>query len=616
MAQESLLGPDDNALSNAAAPAPTGSGSTAHEGSDYVVVARRYRPQTFEELIGQEHVARGLAGAIQSHRVGHAYLFTGVRGVGKTSAARILAKALNCEYGPTPTPCNQCDICRTISSGDDIDVLEIDGASNRGIDEIRQLRQNVNVRPSRSRYKVYIIDEVHMLTREAFNALLKTLEEPPEHVKFVFCTTEAEKIPVTILSRCQRYDFAGISTDAIARRLRQIVEAEGIAADDEALTLLARRAAGSMRDSQSLLEQLLSLGTQQITVESVHALLGTAGDTRLTMLVAHLNERNPAGALAELDAAMSEGVDVGQLLDQLLGYFRDVMIAAAGCPAENYLHTGPAEHAQVASAGKQLGLATILAALQILDHTLTRLRFSAHGRILAELALVRIAKLDELDKLADVIAELREGAPPVGSAGSANVAGVGMAKKKAELNTGSASPRTVALASANIPANIPVSPQATRLQPSPVNADDEAFSNSAAGEMGMNVLTPENALEMFRAAAVKLGDMTADSALQASIAAIRAPNQLVVSFPAKYNFGKSICENPDRAARLEQALVELVGRRIKLEFVLENSPVSDRTTAAAPQRGPSARERQAELMKNPLVRRAAELFDARPVARE
>src|SRR5262245_25470193 len=199
-------------------------GDARRRSGDYVVIARRYRPQSFDELIGQEHVAKGLAAAIATSRVGHAYLFTGARGTGKTSTARILAKALNCERGPTPTPCNQCDICLSITAGDDMDVLEIDGDSNPGIDEIRQLRQNVNVRPSRSRFKIYILDEVHMLTKEAFNALLKTLEEPPEHVKFIFCTTEPEKLPVTILSRCQRFDFAGIKTPSIAERLRQIVE--------------------------------------------------------------------------------------------------------------------------------------------------------------------------------------------------------------------------------------------------------------------------------------------------------------------------------------------------------------------------------------------------------
>src|SRR5262245_11559740 len=175
----------------------------------YTVIARRYRPQSFEDLVGQEHVARALQQAISSDRVGHAYLFTGARGTGKTSAARILAKALNCVRGPTPTPCNECDVCQSVSTGDDVDVLEIDGASNNGVDQVRQLRQNAAVRPTRTRYKIYVIDEVHMLSTSAFNALLKTLEEPPEHVKFIFATTEPQKIPITILSRCQRFDFAG-----------------------------------------------------------------------------------------------------------------------------------------------------------------------------------------------------------------------------------------------------------------------------------------------------------------------------------------------------------------------------------------------------------------------
>jgi DNA polymerase-3 subunit gamma/tau len=217
---------------------------------EYVVVARRYRPQSFDELIGQKTVSQGLANAINTNRVGHAYLFTGARGVGKTSTARIFAKALNCVQGPTTSPCGECDICQGIASGEDVDVLEIDGASNRGIDEIRQLRQNVNIRPSRARFKIYIIDEVHMLTTPAFNALLKTLEEPPEHVKFIFCTTEAEKIPITVLSRCQRFDFAPMEMSSIIGRLEHICRNEGIEAEPEALHIIARRAAGSMRDSQ------------------------------------------------------------------------------------------------------------------------------------------------------------------------------------------------------------------------------------------------------------------------------------------------------------------------------------------------------------------------------
>ncbi len=206
--------------------------------SEYTVLARRYRPQQFADLVGQEPVAEALINAITSNRVAHAYLFTGARGVGKTSTARILAKALNCVKGPTPTPCDVCDLCKAIAVGEDMDVLEIDGASNRGIDEVREIRQNVQFRPSRSRYKIYIIDEVHMLTGPAFNALLKTLEEPPAHVKFIFATTEAQKIPITILSRCQRFDFTGISVAGVVQRLQEIVASEGMAAAPEALEII------------------------------------------------------------------------------------------------------------------------------------------------------------------------------------------------------------------------------------------------------------------------------------------------------------------------------------------------------------------------------------------
>jgi DNA polymerase-3 subunit gamma/tau len=586
-------------------PALASPGST---GGEYVVVARRYRPQTFDELIGQEHVARGLSGAIVSHRVGHAYLFTGARGVGKTSAARILAKALNCIHGPAPAPCNECDICRSISSGDDVDVLEIDGASNRGIDEIRQLRQNVNMRPSRARFKVYIIDEVHMLTREAFNALLKTLEEPPEHVKFIFCTTEPEKIPITILSRCQRYDFAGIQAESIATRLRQIAVAEGVEADDDAIALLARRAAGSMRDSQSLLEQLLSLGGKRLTTADVHAMLGTAGGARLDRLVGYLVEHQPAGALAELDTALSEGVDVGQLLDQLLGYFRDVMAAAAGCGPENFLYTDPGGQPQVASAAQQLGLETILAILQIIEQTLWRLRFSTQARTLAELALVRIAKLDDLERLSDLIAELRTGipaAPAPANVGNAAVSGALAAKKKAD----------VAPAINGHPPAQPTS-AASRTLPAPA-----ADNTMAASQRGNGIpLRPENAVQLFQQAAEKIGGLTASSAQEAESAsvgiAIGAPNQLVVTFPAKYNYCKKVCEAADKAKQLETALAELVGSPVRLVFAVSEGPIAATSAAADMNRPMSSRQREMQLMQHPLVKRASELFDARPMFRE
>ena len=277
-------------------------------------------------------------------------------------------------------PCNQCDICQSISTGDDVDVLEIDGASNRGIDEIRQLRQNVNVRPSRSRFKIYIIDEVHMLTREAFNALLKTLEEPPEHVKFIFCTTEATKIPVTILSRCQRFDFAGISTRSIAERLGQIVEAEGVEAEPEALEILARRAAGSMRDSQSLLEQLLAFASGRITVADVHGMLGTAGDERLRPLWSSTwpaatrpprwpNWTRPPARASTWASCSSSSSAISATA------WRPRLAAGRCVPLCLWRAAGQ----EVAEAGQAAGLQTILAAMQILDQTLSRLPLQHPG---------------------------------------------------------------------------------------------------------------------------------------------------------------------------------------------------------------------------------------------
>ena len=378
--------------------------------ANYQVVARRYRPQRFDELVGQEHVARGLSGAITSGRIGHAYLFTGARGVGKTSAARIFAKALECAAGPAGEPCNACDACRDIAAGQDVDVVEIDAASNRGIDEIRQLRQNVAVRPARGRFKVYIIDEVHMLTREAFNALLKTLEEPPGHVKFVLCTTEPDKLPITILSRCQRFDFTVVAPAAIARRLAAICEAEGADVTIPALELISRRAAGSMRDSQSLLEQLLGSADGAVDVDDVHALIGTGREERVAEIVTAVVARDAPAALAALAGAIEAGADPGGVIDQLVAAFRDCLLASVGCGAEVLGGAGDIG-IDLAEVGRRLGTATLLAMLQILDQTLSRMQSSGHPGVLAEMAMVRLARLEDLDAVADAVAALTAGVP-------------------------------------------------------------------------------------------------------------------------------------------------------------------------------------------------------------
>ncbi len=578
----------------------------------YVVVARRYRPQTFVELIGQEHVAQALSNAIATKRVGHAYLFTGARGVGKTSAARIFAKALNCQHGPAPVPCNQCDICRSIGTGEDVDVLEIDGASNRGIDEIRQLRQNAGVRPSRSRFKIYIIDEVHMLTREAFNALLKTLEEPPEHVKFIFCTTEPTKIPITILSRCQRYDFAGILTRSIQQRLQQIVAAEGVEAEAEALWILARRAAGSMRDSQSLLEQLLAFSSGRVTVADVHGMLGTAGEERLSSLLGHLIDRDPAGALADLDAAMNAGVDAGVLIEQLFGLLRDCTVAAAGCPAEAFLYTSPSEAEHVMEAGKRLGLNTLLAVTQILDQTLSRMRYSTQGRILAELALVRISQLENLDELAEVIGQLQSVSCGAGVS-PASAADHRLAAVPA------AAPQSIPSPAARFPAagkkkyEPAVGDETARgSQDEPIAAAQgyEAASGAGAQPTAPLELSAENAVEIWNRAIKRLSGMVVDQARQFDSAAVPAPNRLVIRFKPGYAVCKSACERPEQVARIERALAEVTGRPVRVAFALSEEGPAQAEAAA---RAAPAHQRLAEAAKHPLVRRAGELFGAQPV---
>ena len=301
----------------------------------YLVLARKWRPQSFEDVSGQEHITRTLRNAIAAQRIAHAYLFTGVRGVGKTTAARILAKALNCELGPTATPCNECSQCKEITQGSSIDVIEIDGASNRGIDEIRQIIENVRYQPARCRFKIYIIDEVHQVTKDAFNALLKTLEEPPPSVKFILATTEPHRLPETILSRCQRYDFRRISLREIVERLGAISKSEGLKITDGALVLLAREADGSMRDAQSLLEQVLACaepaqGTgEQIAVDEtlLQDILGLAERRVLYDLSAAVLSGDAHHCLRSVAAVVHQGRDLNRLSRDLVEHFRNLLVA-------------------------------------------------------------------------------------------------------------------------------------------------------------------------------------------------------------------------------------------------------------------------------------------------
>ena len=564
------------------------------ESAAYQVVARRYRPQRFADLVGQEHVARGLSGAIESGRIGHAYLFTGARGVGKTSAARIYAKALECERGPAAEPCNDCDSCRAIAAGQDVDVVEIDAASNRGIDEIRQLRQNVAVRPARGRFKIYIIDEVHMLTREAFNALLKTLEEPPQHVKFVLCTTEPEKLPITILSRCQRFDFTTVDTVSIAGRLAQIVEAEGADVSPEALTLIARRAAGSMRDSQSLLEQLLGSSSGPIGVDEVHALIGTGREERIGELVSAIAAREPARGLAALDASLQGGADPGGVLDQLIAALRECLLASVGCDP-SMLTRSQGLGVDLAALGGSMGTATLLAMLQILDQSLSRMRTSGHAALLAEMAVIRLATLEDLESVSAALDRLASATGAVAAVPASPA--------------GNATPRP------SVPAVAAPAPQkkTTDLTDRGVEPAPSAVAPPPPAAITPTPELPADASAAWKAASATLEGLAGDCAAEAIGAAWR-DDQLEVTLPAHATTAGAFLRRPEISAAISRALESLAGRRVRHAIVMIEAAAEPVVAAPAEQPRPVSVQTQASLLReageHPLVAHARTLFDA------
>ena len=372
----------------------------------YTVLARKYRPQTFEELVGQEHVARTLAGAIRADRVAHAFLFTGVRGVGKTSTARLLAKALCCEAGPTPTPCNACDTCRDITRGADVDVQEIDGASNNSVDDVRRLQESLPYRPSRNRYKIVIVDEVHMLSTGAVNALLKTLEEPPEHVKFIFATTESHKVPVTIRSRCQRYDFRLIPHAVISARVRHILQAEAIEADDEAVAIVAREAAGSMRDALTLLDQLVAFAGSSLVGDVVSQTLGIAARKHVLDAGTALLTGDGASALRAVEGLAEQGVDMLHFAKQLLELSRDLVILSLGEDLGDLVGLVADEQAQASAILEGIDTLEVQRAFTALSRVVEDVGRSAHPRTTLEMGLVRIATRPALHSVAELLARL------------------------------------------------------------------------------------------------------------------------------------------------------------------------------------------------------------------
>ncbi|MBF0477991.1 MAG: DNA polymerase III subunit gamma/tau [Candidatus Omnitrophica bacterium] len=357
----------------------------------YIVFARKYRPQTFKEVIGQDHITEIMEKAIAANKVAHAYLFTGPRGVGKTSCARILAKSLNCEKGPTITPCGQCTSCIEITKGSSFDVLEIDGASNRGIDEIRNLRENVKYASGYARYKIYIIDEVHMLTSEAFNALLKTLEEPPEHVKFIFATTEPNKVPSTILSRCQRFDFKRILLKTIVEILEDICKSEHLGIDQDALYAIAKAAQGGLRDALTVLDQVSALSDKQINAHDVTSMLGLVETELLFSITDALAKNDCSTALEILDQIIDKGKDIRQMSKDLIEHFRHLMILRIGETALGKMIDYPANiKTLLLEQSKKFSLKQIINAIDLFIQANDMARVTESFRLPLEVAFAKL----------------------------------------------------------------------------------------------------------------------------------------------------------------------------------------------------------------------------------
>lgn len=548
--------------------------------SGYQVIARKYRPTAFEEVVGQEAVARTLMNAIRQGRIAHAYMFCGPRGTGKTSTARILARALNClsSEGPTTEPCGACDLCVRATQGDDLDVLEIDAASNRKVDDARTLIANVSFHPTRARFKVYVVDEVHMLTTEAFNALLKTLEEPPPHVKFIFATTDPQKVPATILSRCQRFDFRPVPPARIVELLGSICGKEGLRAEPEALTAIAAASVGGMRDAQSLLEQLATLGGGEVRVSDLHALLGTVPSERMRLLFAAIASGDASATLACAGEILDTGTDPGELLRQGMRHVHDLLLLRVGGPRAEHVAVDPAQREALAEQAQSFSHATLVYAVTLLSEALRNARLLGEGRLFAETAFARLAGHGDmrfLDQLVrDVSAlEKRIGAAPTGGSGPTVRERPG-ADPSPE---GAPPPRRPA----------PPAPDRPQGEPRGAQGSVEPIAGRAGGSGGDDV--PGPSADIGSLWGEVLAKVRSNSRLRTALHVARVMDseggRVVLGFPPSSAFLRRSLEAEDMRQALEAAVEQVAGRRMAVVTVdREEDRAPEEESAPAPQR--------------------------------
>jgi len=558
----------------------------------YQVFARKYRPQTFAEVVGQEHITQTLSNAIKLGRIAQAYLLVGPRGTGKTSTARIIAKALNAPDGPRIDFDPESEICREIAEGRCLDVLEIDGASNNGVEQVRDLRDNVRFAPTKGRFKIYIIDEVHMLTQAAFNALLKTLEEPPAHVKFIFATTEVHKVPATVLSRCQRFDFRRIPDAAISGHLRFICEKEGATADEAALQTIARYADGGLRDAEVALDQVIGFFGNHVAEEGVLQMFGLTGIGPVVDLARAVADNDPAAVLRQTRSLAAAGKDLSKLAQDLLKVFRNAAIfQTAPETIENELTMR--EREAVAALASSLTMRGILAILEELSLLESRLRYALSKEVLFEVALLQLAQLREKVSLESLLHQLgqEEGAP-------APAAAPGLAPAPVAPAPVAAAPKPVPAplaASAPAPAPTPAAP--ARPAADPAKAWAKAVARFAA----------ERPLEAPAIQLTRYTDIRSD--------------RIEVALPSNLKHKIAAFIAPRNLPLLTETLREELGKPYEIVF-LASDPAVTVAPSAAPEMAkpgepaaapPPARIDQKDFVNDPQIKKAMELFQARIV---
>lgn len=504
-------------------------------GDHYLVLARKWRPQRFEDVVGQEHVTRTLQNAIRAGRVGHAFLFIGSRGIGKTTSARILAKALNCLQSdkPTPDPCGECPNCRAIAEGNSIDVMEIDGASNNSVDDVRQIRENIRMAPANSRYKIYVIDEVHQLSISAFNALLKTLEEPPPHAVFILATTEAHKVPATIVSRCQRYDFRRVGLDTIVALLRGILESEGVKCSDEALAAIARAADGGVRDAESILDQLVSYCDGEITFQDVFDVLGLVDWQVLHDLCNAIHAKDVGKLLQIVEDVVISGKDLGQFVDEILRYFRNLLVCKSGAGRE-LLGLPENEAEEMAQHAARFTLTELIRLVEQFAELAQGYDTQLAQRTALEALLIRISKRTvevSLDTLLEKLALIE-----------ANAGAPGQTPQPAPQ------PRAIQGASPSVA---------------------EALAPIAAPKPAPVQATEQNVADVWRdvVEAVRHDDMNLGICLAQSTPKGIEDTTLIVQYNGT-DHGKKILARPENVAKVNDALAELTAnlRACRIEF--------------------------------------------------